>query len=86
MFCFHESFKTKQNIEPKSVYESIKDWCIAWWHSGQDEENFDEFTDWYDVEGDQSYADYGTPCSVETPVQSSVSRYYFRKKPATDCY
>lgn len=56
------------------MYESIKDWCVAWWHSGQDEDNFEDYNDWYEGEGDQSYADYGTPLSAETPVQSSVSR------------
>ncbi|KAL1131703.1 hypothetical protein AAG570_011316, partial [Ranatra chinensis] len=47
----------------------IREWCIAWWHSGRE-----------DVEGDCELEDtpsdmgYATPVSVETPLQSSVSR------------
>lgn len=55
------------------MLESIKNWCVAWWHSGQ-EDPFEDFGDWCDYEGEQSYAEYGTPSSVETPVASSVSR------------
>lgn len=57
------------------MLESIKNWCVAWWHSGQEETDFEDFGDWCDYDGgEQSYAEYGTPCSVETPVASSVSR------------
>jgi hypothetical protein len=56
------------------MLESIKTWCVAWWHSGQEEDSFEDFGDWVDYEGEQSYGEYGTPCSAETPVQSSVSR------------
>lgn len=58
------------------MIESIKSWCVAWWHSGQEEETFEDFGDWCDYEGEQSFAtEYGTPSSVDTPVASSVSRY-----------
>lgn len=57
------------------MLESIKNWCVAWWHSGQEEESFEDIGDWCEYECEQSYGDYGTPSSVETPVASSVSRY-----------
>lgn len=57
------------------MFESIKNWCVAWWHSGQEEDSFEDFNDWYDGEGEPSYGEYSTPCTTETPVQSSVSRY-----------
>jgi hypothetical protein len=66
--------QTKHNCKSDSVLESIKNWCVAWWHSGQEEDSFEDFGDWCDFEGEQSYAEYGTPVSAETPVQSSVSR------------
>lgn len=56
------------------MLESIKNWCVAWWHSGQEEDSFEDFGDWCDYEGEQSYGEYGTPCTSDTPVQSSVSR------------
>lgn len=55
------------------MLESIKNWCVAWWHSGQEEETIEEIGDWVDYE--QSYGEYETPSTVETPVASSVSRY-----------
>lgn len=68
-------FQTKpNNFKSDSVVESIKNWCVAWWHSGQEEDSFEDLNDWYDGEGEQSCGEYGTPCSAETPVQSSVSR------------
>lgn len=45
----------------------IREWCIAWWHSGREEEP----DDYEDIPSDMGYA---TPVSVETPLQSSVSR------------
>lgn len=56
------------------MLESIKNWCVAWWHSGQEEDSFEDFGDWCDYEGEQSYGDYNTQSTVETPVASSVSR------------
>lgn len=46
----------------------IKDWCIAWWHSGRDDSE-----DYYETE-EPSDLGYATPVSIETPLQSSVSR------------
>ncbi|XP_063222732.1 muscarinic acetylcholine receptor DM1 [Bacillus rossius redtenbacheri] len=42
----------------------VRDWCVAWWHSGHEEE----------YEDTASEMGYATPVSVETPLQSSVSR------------
>lgn len=50
-------------------------WCIAWWHSGREEEDDDE-----DIAGPESsrtgpgYEDTLTPLSAETPLPSTVSR------------
>ena len=66
--------QTKQNNRSDSVLESIKNWCVAWWHSGQEEDSFEDIGDWCDYECEQSYADYATSSTVETPVASSVSR------------
>lgn len=45
----------------------IREWCISWWHSGRE----DDGDDYEDTPSDMGYA---TPVSVETPLQSSVSR------------
>ncbi|XP_066901625.1 muscarinic acetylcholine receptor DM1 isoform X2 [Halyomorpha halys] len=47
----------------------IREWCIAWWHSGR--EDIDGDAELEDTPSDMGYA---TPVSVETPLQSSVSR------------
>lgn len=50
-------------------YGGIKEWCIAWWHSGrEDSEDYG-----YEPE-EPSDLGYATPVSIETPLQSSVSR------------
>lgn len=54
---------------PKNCYYGVKDWCIAWWHSGRDDS--DDYV--YDQE-EPSDLGYATPVSIETPLQSSVSR------------
>uniref|UniRef100_A0A1B0CJX4 G-protein coupled receptors family 1 profile domain-containing protein n=1 Tax=Lutzomyia longipalpis TaxID=7200 RepID=A0A1B0CJX4_LUTLO len=55
--------------KPQSCLGSVKDWCIAWWHSGrEDSEDYG-----YEAE-DPSDLGYATPVSIETPLQSSVSR------------
>ncbi|KAK6631743.1 hypothetical protein RUM43_013807 [Polyplax serrata] len=45
----------------------IRDWCLTWWHAGRE----DDVDDYEDTPSDMGYA---TPVSVETPLQSSVSR------------
>lgn len=47
----------------------IQDWCVAWWHSGREE---DLECDLDDTPSD--IGGYATPVSVETPVTSCVSR------------
>ncbi|XP_021923374.1 muscarinic acetylcholine receptor DM1 [Zootermopsis nevadensis] len=47
----------------------VRDWCVAWWQSGHEDESIDP--DYEDTPSDMGYA---TPVSVETPLQSSVSR------------
>nr|XP_050854072.1 muscarinic acetylcholine receptor DM1 isoform X1 [Vespula vulgaris]XP_050854073.1 muscarinic acetylcholine receptor DM1 isoform X1 [Vespula vulgaris]XP_050854074.1 muscarinic acetylcholine receptor DM1 isoform X1 [Vespula vulgaris]XP_050854075.1 muscarinic acetylcholine receptor DM1 isoform X1 [Vespula vulgaris]XP_050854076.1 muscarinic acetylcholine receptor DM1 isoform X1 [Vespula vulgaris]XP_050854077.1 muscarinic acetylcholine receptor DM1 isoform X1 [Vespula vulgaris]XP_050854078.1 mu len=53
----------------------LKLWCIAWWHSGREDEEEDE-----EVCGPESsrtahgYEDTLTPLSAETPLTSTVSR------------
>ena len=53
-------------------------WCVAWWHSGREDEDEDE--DDEDVCGPESsrtvpgYDDTLTPVSLETPVPSVMSR------------
>ncbi|XP_047355834.1 muscarinic acetylcholine receptor DM1 isoform X1 [Vespa velutina] len=53
----------------------LKLWCIAWWHSGREDEEDDE-----EVCGPESsrtvhgYEDTLTPLSAETPLTSTVSR------------
>ncbi|XP_011164803.1 muscarinic acetylcholine receptor DM1 isoform X2 [Solenopsis invicta] len=54
----------------------LKMWCIAWWHSGRDDEDDDE-----DIAGPESSrtgigyeVDTLTPMSAETPLPSTASR------------
>ncbi|XP_067013307.1 muscarinic acetylcholine receptor DM1 [Anabrus simplex] len=47
----------------------IRGWCIVWWYSGREDEPMEP--DYEDTPSDMGYA---TPVSVETPLQSSVSR------------
>ncbi|XP_050095132.1 muscarinic acetylcholine receptor DM1 isoform X1 [Anopheles aquasalis] len=55
--------------KPTTFFGGIKDWCIAWWHSGrEDSEDYG-----YDVE-EPSDLGYATPVSIETPLPSSVTR------------
>ncbi|CAK1585683.1 unnamed protein product [Parnassius mnemosyne] len=49
-------------------WKAIQAWCIAWWHSGREDLEDTE------AEEEQSDPGYATPVSVETPLQSSVSR------------
>lgn len=46
----------------------VRAWCIAWWHSGREESDTEE----------ESPSEQGqgciTPLSLDTPLQSSVSR------------
>lgn len=48
-------------------WAGIRAWCVAWWHSGRE-----DFEDDCEEPSDMGYA---TPVSIETPLQSSVSRY-----------
>lgn len=45
----------------------VRDWCVAWWHSGREEDE-------PDIEDTPSDMGYATPVSVETPLPSSLSR------------
>ncbi|CAL7941749.1 unnamed protein product [Xylocopa violacea] len=53
----------------------LKMWCIAWWHSGREDDDEEE-----DIEGAESnrtvhgYDEAITPLSVETPLTGTVSR------------
>lgn len=46
----------------------VKAWCVAWWHSGREDSDTEE-----DTPSEQNVG-YATPVSIETPLQSSVSR------------
>lgn len=46
----------------------VRAWCVAWWHSGREDSDTEE-----DTPSEQNLG-YATPVSVETPLQSSVSR------------
>ncbi|KAM8713219.1 hypothetical protein ACLKA7_013520 [Drosophila subpalustris] len=64
------SIKSTNTIKkPYSCVGGIKEWCIAWWHSGR--EDSDDFA--YEPE-EPSDLGYATPVTIETPLQSSVSR------------
>lgn len=58
-------------VKPPLFFGGIKEWCIAWWHSGR-EESDDGFTAYEQEE--PSDLGYATPVSIETPLPSSVSR------------
>lgn len=53
----------------------LKMWCIAWWHSGREDDDEDD-----DIEGAESsrtghgYDEATTPLSAETPLTGTVSR------------
>lgn len=47
----------------------LREWCIAWWHSGHEDYELDDY--WDDT---ASELGVGTPVSGDTPLQSSVSR------------
>lgn len=66
---FRQQTATGAPTAPKNCYAGVKDWCIAWWHSGRDDS--DDYA--YDQE-EPSDLGYATPVSIETPLQSSVSR------------
>ncbi|XP_052129373.1 muscarinic acetylcholine receptor DM1 isoform X3 [Frankliniella occidentalis] len=60
----------EQNRQPKPrpfTWSWVRLWCVTWWHSGRE----DPTEDCEDTPSDMGYA---TPVSVETPLQSSVSR------------
>ncbi|XP_034108663.1 muscarinic acetylcholine receptor DM1 isoform X1 [Drosophila albomicans] len=64
------SIKSTNTIKKSySCLGSVKEWCIAWWHSGR--EDSDDFA--YEPE-EPSDLGYATPVTIETPLQSSVSR------------
>ena len=57
-------------LQPKPrplTWAWVRQWCVTWWHSGRE----DPGEDCEDTPSDMGYA---TPVSVETPLQSSVSR------------
>lgn len=45
----------------------LRNWCVAWWHSGRDDDDCD-------IEDTPSDMGYATPVSAETPLPSSISR------------
>lgn len=50
-------------------------WCIAWWHSGRDDEDEDEeFVGLESSRTGPGYEEVLTPLSVETSLPSTVSR------------
>ncbi|CAH0385693.1 unnamed protein product [Bemisia tabaci] len=59
--------KVKQPRARALSWRWFREWCVAWWHSGREEDP----EDYEDIPSDMGYA---TPVSVETPLQSSVSR------------
>lgn len=59
------------NKSAASFFGGIKDWCVAWWHSGREES--DDGYNGYEQE-EPSDLGYATPVSIETPLPSSVSR------------
>lgn len=65
---FHQQMATA-STKKKKCFGGIKEWCIAWWHSGRDDS--DDYH--YEME-DPSDLGYATPMSIETPLQSSVPR------------
>lgn len=57
------------SAKKKKCFGGIKEWCIAWWHSGhEDSEDYH-----YEID-DPSDLGYATPMSIETPLQSSIPR------------
>lgn len=59
-------------FQPKSrpfTWGWLREWCIAWWHSGHEDYELDDY--WDDT---ASELGVGTPVSGDTPLQSSVSR------------
>lgn len=46
----------------------IRSWCVAWWHSGREESDTEEESPSEQGQGSV------TPISLDTPLQSSVSR------------
>lgn len=46
----------------------MKAWCVAWWHSGREDSDTEE-----DTPSEQNLG-IATPVSIETPLQSTVSR------------
>ncbi|XP_050348620.1 muscarinic acetylcholine receptor DM1 [Nymphalis io] len=60
--------QTASSRRPKRGWAAVTEWCVAWWHSGRE--------DLEDTEPEEEPSDpgYATPVSVETPLQSSVSR------------
>ncbi|XP_073955433.1 LOW QUALITY PROTEIN: muscarinic Acetylcholine Receptor, A-type [Choristoneura fumiferana] len=65
-------WKEQQNARiarsQKKGFAAVRAWCVAWWHSGRE--------DLEDTEPEEEPSDpgYATPVSVETPLQSTVSR------------
>lgn len=55
------------SVKATTCYGSIKEWCIAWWHSGRD---YDEH---YGYEADE-HSEYGYGITTDTSLPSSVSR------------
>ncbi|XP_063381632.1 muscarinic acetylcholine receptor DM1 isoform X2 [Cydia fagiglandana] len=71
--ALHDSrWKEQQNARlarsQKRGFAAVRAWCVAWWHSGRE--------DLEDTEPEEEPSDpgYATPVSVETPLQSTVSR------------
>ncbi|XP_034945736.1 muscarinic acetylcholine receptor DM1 isoform X2 [Chelonus insularis] len=59
-------------------WTSFKKWCIAWWHSGREEDDEDDEIGGTEVSSRTVHPEYEetlTPISVETPFTSIVSQY-----------
>lgn len=69
VFMWPQIKSTNTIKKPYSCFGGVKEWCIAWWHSGR--EDSDDFA--YEQE-EPSDLGYATPVTIETPLQSSVSR------------
>ncbi|KAG6440783.1 hypothetical protein O3G_MSEX001533 [Manduca sexta] len=60
--------QSSSSRRPKRGLAAVRAWCVAWWHSGRED------TEDTEPEEEPSDPGYATPVSVETPLQSSVSR------------
>ncbi|XP_018320921.1 muscarinic acetylcholine receptor DM1 [Agrilus planipennis] len=60
--------KPRKRVGWFSWFWNVRDWCVAWWHSGRED------SDTEDESPSEHAPGCSTPMTLETPVQSSVSR------------